>query len=233
MMTYSIVIPALNEEKHIATCIKQVQQQAPSAELLLVDGRSEDNTVAIAKKLGAKVLVEPKKTVAAARNTGLQHAQGGIVCFIDADVVPEKNWFKQLTVPFEDSKVMAVAGIPKPMDGTRIEEVGMQLIFGALSSLLFKFNIPLVSGQVMAVRRQDALHVGGFNTDHKSGEDTYIFLMLRKRGKILHSSASVRVSLRRIRRWGLLRYLSFNIRNYVSLLRDMRPLEEEYDPIRL
>ena len=233
MTTYSIVIPAFNEEKHIGHCIKEVQQQAPSADLLLVDGMSTDNTVAIAKKLGATVLVEPKKTVAAARNTGLHHAKGDIVCFIDADVVPEKHWFKRLTDPFDDDQVMAVAGIPKPMDGTRIEQIGMHLVFGVISSLLFTFNIPLVTGQVMAVRRQEALHVGGFNTDHKSGEDTYIFLMLRQRGKILHSSASVRVSLRRIRTWGMLRYLSFNIRNYVSLLRYTRPIEEEYDPIRV
>ena len=233
MTTYSIVIPAFNEEKHIAHCIEAVKQQVPSAEIIMVDGMSTDNTVAIAKKLGAKVLVEPKKTVAAARNTGLHHAQGDIVCFIDADVVPEQHWFERLTDPFYNNQVMAVAGIPKPMDGTRIEQIGMHLVFGVISSLLFTFNIPLVTGQVMAVRRQDAIKAGGFNTDHKSGEDTYIFLLLRQRGKILHSTASVRVSLRRIRKWGMLRYLSFNIRNYVSLLRYTRPIEEDYDPIRV
>ena len=32
-MEYSIVIPSLNEEKHIASCIKEVKNQAPDAEI--------------------------------------------------------------------------------------------------------------------------------------------------------------------------------------------------------
>ena len=231
-MNYSIVIPSLNEEKHIVSCIKEVKKQAPDAEILVVDGISTDRTVELAESLGAKVVFEKKKMVSAARNTGLNKAKGDIICYIDADVVPEKFWFKKLTSPFEDDDVMAVAGIPMPNDGSFIERIGMYIVFGVISPVLFKFNIPLVTGQVMAIRREEAIKAGGFNTDHLSGEDTYIFLILRNIGKIVHCDAKVSVSLRRIRKWGLIKYLSFNIRNYRSLLREKRPINEVYEPIR-
>jgi glycosyltransferase involved in cell wall biosynthesis len=231
-MKYSIVIPSLNEEKHIVSCIKEVKKQAPDAEVIVVDGKSTDRTVELAESLGAKVVFENKKMVSAARNTGLNKAKGDIICYIDADVVPEKYWFKKLTSPFKDNEVMAVAGIPIPNDGRLIERIGLYLVFGLISPVLFKFNIPLVTGQVMAIRRKDAIKAGGFNTNHLSGEDTYIFLLLRNKGKIVHCDAKVSVSLRRIRKWGLMKYLSFNIRNYRSLLRYKRPINEVYEPIR-
>ena len=193
---------------------------------------SVDKTVEIAKELGVRVLVEKKKTVSAARNTGLMNASGDIICFIDADVIPDKSWFEKLTSPFIDETVMAVAGVPKPIDGKLHEKLGMSLVFGTISPLLFKLNIPLVTGQIMAVRKKEAIEAGGFNTDHKSGEDTYIFLILRNKGKIVHSGAAVKVSMRRIRNWGLLKYLLFNIRNYISLLKYAKPIDDDYEPIR-
>jgi len=232
IMKYSIVIPSLNEEKHIASCINEVKKQASNAEILVVDGMSTDRTIELSESLGARVVFEKKKVVSAARNTGLNKAKGDIVCYIDADVVPEKSWFEKLTSPFEDNDVMAVAGIPIPNDGRFIEKIGMYLVFGLIAPVLFKFNIPLVTGQVMAVRRKEAIKAGGFDPDHLSGEDTYIFLLLRNKGKIIHCDAKVSVSLRRIRKWGLIKYLSFNIRNYRSLLKDKRPINEVYEPIR-
>ena len=75
------------------------------------------NSPKIAKSLGAKVFVESKKTVSAARHKGLFNATGDVVCFIDADVLPDILWFEKLTSPFEDKTVMAVAGRPRPIQG--------------------------------------------------------------------------------------------------------------------
>jgi len=49
----SVIIITLNEEKHIARCIESV---AWADEVIVLDSGSHDNTIAIAKKLGAKVL---------------------------------------------------------------------------------------------------------------------------------------------------------------------------------
>ena len=231
-MKYSVIIPALNEEENISACIKEVKKQAPSAEIILVDGMSTDRTVEIAKGYDVITIFEKKRTIAAGRNAGLKHASGEIVCYLDADTIPEEKWFRNITNPFSDKNVLAVGGIAIPIDGTLIENFGMNLVFGIISPLLFKFGIPLVTGQNMAFRKKAALDAGGFIINQISGEDTSIFLRIRKLGRIVHSNACVRVSMRRIRNWGLIQYLLFNIRNYISLLKYNIPIENNYEPIR-
>jgi glycosyltransferase involved in cell wall biosynthesis len=231
-MKYSVIIPALNEEENIALCITEVKKQAPSAEIIIVDGISTDKTVEIAKNLGAITLHEKKKTIAAGRNKGLKFANGDIVCYIDADTIPEKNWFKKIIYPFEDESVIAVGGMAQPLDGTSLEKIGLNLVFGVISPIFFKFGIPLVTGQNMAFRKNYAVKAGGFNTNQNSGEDTSIFLRMKKYGKIVHSKSVVKVSMRRLRKWGLTKYLLFNIKNFVKLLIFDKPINENYEPVR-
>ena len=92
--------------------------------------------------------------------------------------------------------------------------------------------IPLVTGQNMAFRKDAAVEAGGFLINQISGEDTSIFLRIQKLGKIVHSNACVKVSMRRIRKWGLYKYLLFNIRNFINLIKYDKPLKDKYEPIR-
>ena len=235
---YSIIIPTLNEEKNIGSCIREIQKQAPSAEIIVVDGMSSDRTVEIARELGATVVFEKKRSVGAARTAGLKQAHGDVVCFVDADALPAKSWFENLVRPFADERVVGVGGRALPLDGTILETLGMWMVFGLSSSILFKMGIPLVTGQNMAFRRTAVLQTGGFLEVVKSGggraegEDTNMFLRIKKKGKIAHSNSYVKVSMRRIRAWGLPRYVLFNIRNYLHLLKYQTPIDEDYGPIR-
>lgn len=54
--TISVVLATYNEEKNIGSCLSSVKDFAD--EIVIVDGTSKDNTVAIAKEYGAKVLVK-------------------------------------------------------------------------------------------------------------------------------------------------------------------------------
>jgi len=237
-MNYSIIIPALNEEKHIKECLMEVKKQAPDAEVILVDGVSTDRTVEIAQQLGAFVVIEKKRSVGAARTKGLKSAHGDVVCFIDADTVPSPSWFEQITEPFTDESVVGVGGMVEPIEGTLLERLGLWFVFGVVSPVFFKMGLPLVTGQNMAFRRKEALAVGGFlevvkqGKNYTEGEDTIMFLNIKKTGRIVHSKSRVCVSMRRIRNWGLPRYVLFNIRNYVHLLRYGTPIEDEYEAIR-
>ncbi|MHC4066623.1 MAG: glycosyltransferase, partial [Planctomycetota bacterium] len=53
--TVSVVIPTLNEADHIAWCIRSIQH-APVIEIIVADGGSRDETVPIARALGATVV---------------------------------------------------------------------------------------------------------------------------------------------------------------------------------
>ena len=55
-------------------------------EIMVVDGGSQDNTLAEAKAAGAIVLTSPQKGRAAQMNVGAKHAKGEILYFVHADV---------------------------------------------------------------------------------------------------------------------------------------------------
>jgi len=79
----SAVILTRNEEKNIKACLQHLQW---CDEVAVIDGCSEDKTVAIARKLGAKVFRQPSgEDFAAWRNFGLEQVKGKWVFFIDAD----------------------------------------------------------------------------------------------------------------------------------------------------
>lgn len=55
MATFSVVLATFNEEKNLPDCLDSVRQLAD--EIIVVDGTSNDKTVEVAKKYGAKVAV--------------------------------------------------------------------------------------------------------------------------------------------------------------------------------
>ncbi|MBI3944301.1 MAG: glycosyltransferase [Armatimonadetes bacterium] len=84
----SVVIPAHNAEAFLAEAIASVLDQTyPCVEALVVDDGSTDGTGAIARGFGASVrcLRQENAGPGAARNTGLAHARGEYVAFLDAD----------------------------------------------------------------------------------------------------------------------------------------------------
>lgn len=81
-MKLSAIIIAKNEEKTIANCLKSVSW---AEEIVLIDDESEDKTVKIAKKMGARVYIHKMRDFAQQREFGLKKARGGWVLYIDAD----------------------------------------------------------------------------------------------------------------------------------------------------
>ena len=93
--TFSVVIPAHNEEKNISRCIAGIKRAAHyaapyKAEIIVVANRCSDRTEEIAKHYGAKVIVNDEKCISAIRNTGIRAASGKIIVTIDADSVMSK-----------------------------------------------------------------------------------------------------------------------------------------------
>ncbi len=85
-LNLSVIIPTLNEERHIASTMARVGEQFPNAEIIVADGGSTDSTVTIADSLGATVV-----TTSAGRGhqlcTGVKQAHGDILVFLHADTL--------------------------------------------------------------------------------------------------------------------------------------------------
>jgi len=89
-MKVSIVIPALNEEEGIGKTLDMInrdyfKKKGWDLEIIVVDGNSTDKTREVAKKKGAKVIIEPRKGYGRAYKTGLKEAEGEIIVTGDAD----------------------------------------------------------------------------------------------------------------------------------------------------
>ena len=88
----SVIIPTYNREKFLPYALGSVKNQTyKDWELIIVDDGSTDNTEKVCKEF-AKTIDQPVKYiyqenqgVAGARNTGLKHAQGEFIAFLDSD----------------------------------------------------------------------------------------------------------------------------------------------------
>lgn len=86
-MTFSIIIPAYNAEAFLAECLDSIApQRGDDCEVIVVDDGSTDRTAAIlAERPWLTVVSQSNRGMSAARNRGLQQAQGDYILFVDAD----------------------------------------------------------------------------------------------------------------------------------------------------
>ena len=85
----TILMPCLNEENTIGECIEKarryISDKGIEAEILIADNGSTDDSVKIAKKLGARVIKIKKKGYGNALRAGIKAAHGKYVIMGDCD----------------------------------------------------------------------------------------------------------------------------------------------------
>ena len=107
------IIPAFNEEKNIANVLKVLLSSKGLGEIIVVDDGSRDNTVEIAKRLGARV-VHLKKNVGKARamRKGVESTDAQIIAFFDADLIGlTKDHVHSLLEPVINNNVAMSQGV--------------------------------------------------------------------------------------------------------------------------
>ena len=109
----SVVIPVLDGERTIEGCLTAVlsgDYPAERREVLVVDNGSTDRTREIVARFPVRLLQEPTRGPARARNRAIESAQGDVVAFTDADCLPSTGWLRELVKPFAQPDVGGVAG---------------------------------------------------------------------------------------------------------------------------
>ena len=90
-LIYSVIIPAYNEEELLPATLSSLHMAMHSlphmGEIIVVDNNSTDNTKNVAKEYGAKVIFEPFRQIAKARNSGAKAAKSNFLIFLDADTI--------------------------------------------------------------------------------------------------------------------------------------------------
>lgn len=96
-MTFTIIIPAFNCEKSLATTVDSVRVAGLyDYEILLIDDGSTDGTAILCDRLsdecdGVRCIHQPNAGVSAARNRGIDEARGDYIWFVDADDTVEPD----------------------------------------------------------------------------------------------------------------------------------------------
>lgn len=112
-MRLSIILPTYNVEPWIERCIRSLEDQnLPSTdyEIIVVNDGSPDKSVVIARKLAEEfknieIVDQKNKGLSGARNTGMKHATGNYVLFVDPDDYVAKDCLSEMLFFVEDKNL--------------------------------------------------------------------------------------------------------------------------------
>jgi glycosyltransferase involved in cell wall biosynthesis len=106
-MRISVICTVLNEGESIRRLMDSlVAQSRQPDEIVIVDGGSRDNTVAVIEEYGGRlplrVLIEPGANISRGRNVAIGAATGDVIASVDAGVWLEPVWLAELAAPLAD-----------------------------------------------------------------------------------------------------------------------------------
>ena len=204
----SIIMPCYNEEKEIAKALDSlINLNWPNdmLEIIVVDDKSSDNSVKIAKKYEKKykfikVIESKSNSGGAARpcNIGLEAANHNYVAITDADSKPEKNILRKmigfLQIEKNTAGVTCSVLVDKPPK-TFIEKLQLiEYIVIAFSRKLLDFiNAVYVTPGPFALYKKDKLIEAGKFDEKNMTQDIEIVWALRKIGYDVRMSLDAKV----------------------------------------
>jgi glycosyltransferase involved in cell wall biosynthesis len=201
--TFSVIIPARNEEAVIGQCLESIRRCGFHAEveIIVVLNRCTDRTQAIAEQYGAQTVVEDAKNLSRIRNAGAAAATGEILITLDADSTASDNMLMEIQRVMGSSRYIGGGVFIKP------ERLSLGILLTGLlvGAVLFWYG---VSVGMFFCRRRDYLEIGGFDEQLTSAEDIDFAKRLKRLGasrglRYAHLlRASITTSCRKFDRFG-------------------------------
>jgi glycosyltransferase involved in cell wall biosynthesis len=147
-----IVLPCLDEAQALPAVLAELPAGWP---VLVVDNGSTDDTAAVAARLGARVVVEPRRGYGAAVHAGLVAARGELVAVLDGDGSLDPAVLEPMAAAVRDGRADLAVGrrVPRPGAWPWHARVGNALI----AALLRTRGVPVHDIAPVRVGRRQAL----------------------------------------------------------------------------
>jgi glucosyl-3-phosphoglycerate synthase len=143
----TVIIPVLNEEKTIANVVHHCKKNLLVTEVIVVDDKSQDNTVSVAKEAGAIVYISTVLGKGFSMKEGINYASNEILVFLDGDINPyPDNTIENLTEPLLLDEADFVKGTFARNAG-RVTELVAKPLLNIFYPGLAEFSQPL-SGMI-------------------------------------------------------------------------------------
>jgi glycosyltransferase involved in cell wall biosynthesis len=198
----SVVIPALNEERHLGQLLSDIQRQSLRPdEVIVVDAGSCDATVRIAKHSPTKVL-HSEPPVARGRNLGGYSATGDLIFFLDADARLPETFLEDFVCEVESRGLDIACPRYLPHDST--PTIRAIHAFWDVVLKVFEGTLPSGAGHCIALRSKLFWESRGFDPSLKF-DDIELVRRLSKGRRFGYVATSILVSDRRYREEGILR----------------------------
>jgi rSAM/selenodomain-associated transferase 2 len=199
MSCLSVIIPVLDEAAQIEAVLRATRAALPAAELIVVDGGSQDGTAELAGRLAC--VVRAGRGRARQMNAGAAQARGDILLFLHADTRLPAGAEATLRAALDDARVAAGAF------AMRFDARGP--LYAAMAhgnNLRSRLRRIATGDQAIFVRRTAFQAIGGY-ANIPLMEDLEIWRRLRPHGAFRLLHPPVLVSARRHRAYGPLRVL--------------------------
>ena len=207
-MKVSIVVPVLDEAAVIVDLLERLRRDFPECEVVVVDGGSRDDTVALARPLASVVNSAPGR--GPQLNAGARRTTGDVLWFIHADTRPDPAALAQIRACLRNPRVVG-GGL-----SLRFDRRSPGLNFLVWTSNLRARRLGLIFGdQAMFLRREVFDDLGGF-PEIPLMEDLEMSRRVARRGQLCLLPATSVASARRFETHGTWRMIVFM--QYLKLL---------------
>jgi glycosyltransferase involved in cell wall biosynthesis len=190
----SIIVPMRNAGAYVKDCLASLLTQAQYVEIIVVNDRSSDNSLAVASSFldsRIKIVDGPGTGISDCMNVGARHACGAYIMRCDADdLYPPGRLRRQVDFLEKNHEFGAICGgfssidtkgrlVADMMCGDEAVEITDDLRAGKTRTHLCTF----------AIRATEFASVGGFRSYFTSGEDIDFQLRLGEKTRVFYDPA--------------------------------------------
>ncbi len=190
-MMLSVIIPVLNEAKNLERLLPHVRAICPGAEVIVVDGGSEDGTRGVVSRFPWVKWVSSARGRATQMNAAAKVAKGGVFLFLHADTLLPDGAQSAILEAFADRAVV----------GGRfdVEFDNPRLTFKAIAALInlrSRLSEICTGDQAIFVKREVFESLGGY-PEIPLMEDVELARRLKQKGRLASLSLRVTTSARK------------------------------------